>query len=196
MTHDAIDAALIERLARGICRAAGHDPDYDKGTGFPKWKHVATEFRLSVALDIARHGLAIVPAEGAGAARDMREAAARALNRLDAGGDCEHNRGTEPDTGAGLCSLENRSGYCICGEVNDALSKARDLIRALPLPASPPDGREAMRSADEIRKEIERLKAGVTNALRRGFGDIVSAPARIAALEWVLSPPKPQGPGK
>jgi len=48
------DEEIVEAMTREACRAAGHNPDYDKGTGFPKWKHVATEFRYALVLDAAK----------------------------------------------------------------------------------------------------------------------------------------------
>ncbi len=59
-----------------------------------------------------------------------REACAKELNRLDAGGDCEHNHGMDMETGEGLCGLDARGDTCLCGEINATLSNAQALIRA------------------------------------------------------------------
>ena len=89
-------------------------------------------------------------------AEAMREACARELNRLDAGSDCENNRGMDMETGEGLCALEDRGELCVCGEVNATLLKAQALIRALPLPTpSAPDHTEALRLAQQRIAELE-----------------------------------------
>ena len=63
-----------------------------------------------------------------------------------------------------------------------------------------PAGEAAMRSADEIRAELARcnseaVRSANYNANKRKELTLAND-ARIAALEWVLSPSKPQEPGK
>ena len=139
---------------------------------------------------LSRHGRAVVPAESAGAARDMREAAAKVADAR---------------------FLMKQRLYLDAGALGDrgimqthlaASREAHDIaaaIRALPLPTALPEGWDkVMRSADEIRAELARCNSEAMRSINYNANNrkalTLANDARIAALEWVLSPSKPQEP--
>ena len=119
-----------------------------------------------------------VPAESAGAARDMREAAHEyvSANLGHSSSYCKHCGGTPLENAA-----TGQSNYCL----------------SAPTPAPQPDQREAaIRSADEIRAELARCNSEAVRAFNYNANNrnelTLANDARIAALEWVLSPSKPK----
>ena len=184
MTNDAVYAALIQHVSKPmsaflrVCRSGGLSSQ-------------ASSKILDAVEEAERLGYfaALVPAESARAARDMREALEKLILACDSGRRFER--------GVGGMTIEAQIRRTVINGVPAwAVEEARETLYAIPIPAAQPDQREAaMRSADEIRAEIERCKHAEDQANDRcDFARVADEQATIAALEWVLSPSKPQGP--
>ena len=178
--HEAVDAALIEVMAQEIAGIEKWNIKAIDDSGLESWRDIFRARARATLAALSRHGLAIVPAESAGAARDMRENARRTIDLMIS----EAPHGTP-------------------GPGRDALIAARDAIAALPLPTALPDMRdEAMRLALEFaERELECreqsfLGADGTADDADGARYVSETREVLAALTSALSPSNPQEPGK